>query len=547
MTAPSKRDPLIVGRYAIHAEIASGGMATVHFGRLVGPIGFSRTVAIKRLHPQFAKDPDFVAMFLDEARLAARIQHPNVVPTLDVVSTDGEIFLVMEYVQGETLSRLVRTARDKGETIPPRIASAILIGVLHGLHAAHEAKDERGKPLGIVHRDVSPQNILVGTDGVTRVLDFGVAKAAVRLQTTREGQLKGKLAYMAPEQLQSGAVNRLTDVYAAGVLLWEALTGKRLFEADSEGQLLGMVLRANIEPPSAKARDISAGIDAITMRALDRDPSARFQTAREMAIALERASPVAMPSEVGEWVEEVAHENLARRADSVAEIESSAHARGHSGQAGQSSRPKITSRPRSAEAMQTEPHVLSPPSSPSQPNAQSAPRSSNNSLTPASLRVPAHTPSATRALPPPSSELTPSHGAMIATKRARRKVLVIDDSDVMLTRIRRALEADGYEVVTTARAVGNARHIPSSDLCVIDFHMPGIDGGTVISSLKSAATSGGHACLFYLYTSDPTISKDYQKLGFDGCFTDKGNEEALVRQVRAVFRMLQMRALKKKV
>ena len=117
----------------------------------------------------------------------------------------------------------------------------------------------------------------------------------------------------------------------------------------------------------------------------------------------------------------------------------------------------------------------------------------------------------------------------------------------MLTRIRRALESDGYEVSATSRAVGNARHIPSTDLCIIDFHMPGIDGGTVISSLRSAASSGGHACLFYLYTSDPTIAKDYQKLGFDGCFTDKGNEEALVRQVRAVFRMLQMRALKKKV
>jgi serine/threonine protein kinase len=545
VTAPSKRDPLIVGRYAIHAEIASGGMATVHFGRLVGPIGFSRTVAIKRLHPQFAKDPDFVAMFLDEARLAARIQHPNVVPTLDVVSTDGEIFLVMEYVQGETLSRLVRTAREKGEAIPPRIVSAIIIGVLHGLHAAHEAKDERGKPLGIVHRDVSPQNILVGADGVTRVLDFGVAKAAVRLQTTREGQLKGKLAYMAPEQLQSGVVNRLTDVYAAGVLLWEALTGKRLFEAENEGQLLTMVLRANVDPPSAKAHDISPAVDAITLRALDREPSARFQTAREMAIALERASPVAMPSEVGEWVEAIAHENLTRRADRVAEIESSAHARSPNSPNSQSSRPKITSRPRGAEATETERHVLAPPPPPSQASAVTPPRSSGN-LTPASVSVPSHTPSATRAVTYPS-ELTPSHGAMMASKRTRRKILVIDDSEVMLTRIRRSLEGDGYEVSTTSRAVGNARHIPSSDLCIIDFHMPGIDGGTVISSLKSAATSGGHTCLFYLYTSDPAISKEYQKLGFDGCFTDKGNEEALVRQVRAVFRMLSMRALKKKV
>ena len=197
----------IVGRYALYAEIAAGGMATVHFGRLLGPVGFSRTVAIKRLHPQFAKDPEFVSMFLDEARLAARIRHPNVVPTLDVVATDGELFLVMDYVPGESIARLSRVLRERQETLPIRILSATIAGVLHGLHATHEAKDERGHPLGIVHRDVSPQNVLVGTDGVPRVLDFGVAKAAGRVQTTREGQIKGKLSYMPPEQL-GAAVSR---------------------------------------------------------------------------------------------------------------------------------------------------------------------------------------------------------------------------------------------------------------------------------------------------------------------------------------------------
>src|SRR5262249_24957061 len=151
----------------------TGGMATVHLGRLSGPVGFTKTVAIKRLHAQFAHDPEFVAMFLDEARLAARIQHPNVVQTLDVVSTDGELFLVMEYVRGETLSRLVRM----GEPIPPRIVVALISGVLQGLHAAHEAAADDGRALALVHRDVSPQNVLVGLDGTARLLDFGVAKA----------------------------------------------------------------------------------------------------------------------------------------------------------------------------------------------------------------------------------------------------------------------------------------------------------------------------------------------------------------------------------
>src|SRR5262249_50892141 len=154
------------------------------------------------------------SMFLDEARLAARIKHPNVVPTLDVVAEDGELFLVMEYVHGESLSRLLRVAINRGEMVPPRIVSSIIAGVLYGLHAAHEAKSESGEPLNIVHRDVSPQNILVGSDGVVRVLDFGVAKAAGRLHTTREGQLKGKIAYMPPEQLNNKPLTRRADVYA---------------------------------------------------------------------------------------------------------------------------------------------------------------------------------------------------------------------------------------------------------------------------------------------------------------------------------------------
>src|SRR6185436_2991170 len=154
--------PRLIGRYALFGEIASGGMATVHFGRLVGQVGFSRTVAIKRLHPQFAKDPEFVSMFLDEARLASRIQHPNVVTTLDIVNMPNEAFLVMEYVQGESLSKLVRSARKANEIPPPAHIASIVAGMLHGLHAAHEANSERREPLNIVHRDISPQNVLVG-------------------------------------------------------------------------------------------------------------------------------------------------------------------------------------------------------------------------------------------------------------------------------------------------------------------------------------------------------------------------------------------------
>ncbi len=323
MNVPDEKGPVrIVGRYALYNEIAAGGMATVHFGRLLGPVGFSRTVAIKRLHPQFAKDPEFVSMFLDEARLAARIRHPNVVPTLDVVATQGELFLVMDYVHGESLSKLIRAARERGERVPIRFLGAIVGGALHGLHAAHEAKNERGEPLGIVHRDVSPQNVLVGTDGVARVLDFGVAKAAGRAQTTREGQLKGKLAYMAPEQI-SGDVTRKTDIYAAAIVLWEALTSQRLFAGDNEGQILSRLLQGFVQPPSAIVPGLPVQLDEIVLRGLARDPAHRYATAREFAIAIERCVGVASASEIGDWVEAVAHGTLVMRAERIAEIESS--------------------------------------------------------------------------------------------------------------------------------------------------------------------------------------------------------------------------------
>jgi serine/threonine-protein kinase len=310
-----------LGRYALYGEVASGGMATVHLGRLLGPVGFSRTVAIKRLHPQFAKDPQFVAMFLDEARLAARIRHPNVIPTLDVVAVAGEVFLVMEYVHGESLSQLVRATKAQGERIPLPIAAHVMAGVLHGLHAAHEARNERGEPLGIVHRDVSPQNVLVGTDGVARVLDFGVAKAVGRLVSTDDGAIKGKLAYMAPEQVRGQPVTARTDVFAAAIVLWEIITGRRLFAGDNAGESVHQVLEAAVDPPSRWAPGVPAALDTVVMRGLERDPAARFASAKEMAVALERSLGLVSPREVGEWVEQIASERLGHRARLVAEVE----------------------------------------------------------------------------------------------------------------------------------------------------------------------------------------------------------------------------------
>ena len=321
--APAPSAERLLGRYVLCDEIASGGMAAVHLGRLVGPVGFARTVAIKRLHPQFAKDPQFVTMFLDEARLAARVRHPNVVPTLDVVAQDGELFLVMEYVHGESLSHLLRVLRLAGKRVPLPVAATLMSGVLQGLHAAHEAKNEHGVPLGIVHRDVSPQNVMVGTDGVARVLDFGVAKAVDQSHTTREGQLKGKLPYMAPEHVRADPITRRTDVFAASVVLWEVLTGQRLFRGETAASLLAQIVEAGAPPPSSIASGISAELDAVVLRGLARDPELRFPTALDMAKALEKAAgSLASQRDVGEWVASVAGERLDQRARRVAEVES---------------------------------------------------------------------------------------------------------------------------------------------------------------------------------------------------------------------------------
>jgi eukaryotic-like serine/threonine-protein kinase len=304
-----------IERYELLGELATGGMATVYLGRQRGPFGFMRTVAIKSMHPQFAKDEDFRAMFLDEAMLTARIRHPNVVPTLDIVCAETKVLLVMEYVDGVSLAALVRSAARTGMGIPAAVAVAILCDALHGLHAAHELVDDDGKPLHVVHRDVSPQNIHVGVDGLARVLDFGVAKAATRRYVTVSGEVKGKLAYMAQEQICGGTVDRRSDVYAAGVVVWEALAGRRLYEAANEGELVKKVLEGNPQPPSFFAdEELPAALDRVVMKALSKEAADRYASADDFARALAEALPPAPRNAVTTLVRTLAGPELASRA-----------------------------------------------------------------------------------------------------------------------------------------------------------------------------------------------------------------------------------------
>jgi serine/threonine-protein kinase len=312
--------PQIIGRYALFDEIASGGMGVVYFGRLAGPAGFERVVAVKRVRAIVAREPHFIAMFREEVRLLSRIRHPNVVAALDVVEDNGELLLIMEYVHGQPLSLVTRSVWDAQSTIPVEVSVAIVYGVLTGLHAVHEATTAMGAPLGIVHRDVSPQNILLGCDGVSRILDFGVAKAAnSRAPLTGDGHVKGKLGYIAPEQLRGEDIDRRADLYGLSVVLWELLAQTRLFERKTHTDTVREVLSGRVPRIQHRTQNrVTLALEEIARRGLSLEPDARFASAREMAVALQSVVALAPTQDIGEWVTRVAHGGLVERSRRLA-------------------------------------------------------------------------------------------------------------------------------------------------------------------------------------------------------------------------------------
>jgi serine/threonine protein kinase len=278
--SPRRRDE-VMGRYEIVRPLAVGGMAQLHLARFRSIEGFEKLAVVKRLRPEHAQSSEMVDMFLGEARLLANMQHPNIVHVYDVGSESGSFYFAMEYLQGQDLRHVLR----KAGKLPLEHALFIVASALSGLHYMHERRGPDGVPLGIVHRDVSPANIFVTYEGTPKILDLGIAKVESS-HNTQAGVLKGKVRYMAPEQVAGKKIDRRTDVFAAGIILWELTVGRRLFDGRDIAVLL-QIANLEVEAPTTSCPDYPRELERITMKALDRDPSKRYQTAREMQQDLE--------------------------------------------------------------------------------------------------------------------------------------------------------------------------------------------------------------------------------------------------------------------
>ena len=282
------RDRARFGKYALVERLGRGGMAEVWKAKISGPAGFSRTLVVKRILPHLVEDPHFVQMFVAEARLSARLNHANIVQVFELGDVGGEYYLAMEYVRGRDLVSAVRALLLKGAP-PPGLGAYVLREVCRALAYAHVLTDERGQPLRLIHRDVTPSNVMISFDGAVKLLDFGIAKALAEANENRTvtGTLKGKFGYMAPEQVEGKEMDHRADLFSAGVVLWEVLTGKRLFKGGSDLHTIAMVRDARVEPPSLFNSEVSPELDAICLKALARDPDQRWQSCDAMAVALD--------------------------------------------------------------------------------------------------------------------------------------------------------------------------------------------------------------------------------------------------------------------
>src|SRR3954469_4198961 len=275
-----------LGSYQLVSQLAVGGMAEIYIARTRGLGGFEKLVALKLLHRNYSSDPDFVQMLVDEAKLAVQLTHANIVQTFDLGRVDDQYYIAMELIDGVDLYKLLRRASERPVDFPFEVAAFICAEVCAGLDYAHRKRDSKGRPLSIVHRDVSPQNVLVGFDGGVKLVDFGIAKAAMRSQQTAAGVIKGKYYYMSPEQAWGDKIDARTDIFSAGILLYEMLVGQMLYMEEDIEKLLDVVRKANIPPPSSQRMGVPRELEQVVMRALKKRADDRWPSAGELSTAL---------------------------------------------------------------------------------------------------------------------------------------------------------------------------------------------------------------------------------------------------------------------
>jgi len=298
-----------IGRYQLLARLASGGMAEIYLARQTGIGGFEKLVVVKCILPHLAREKTFVEMFLDEAVIAAQLNHPNIVQIYDLGQADQDYYIAMEYLEGESLGHLASEGTRLGKPLPPNLAAGIVAQICDGLAYAHTFEDEQGRALGIVHRDISPHNVIVLFSGMVKIVDFGIAKAATKAHQTKVGTLKGKLAYMSPEQCMGSKVDARSDIFSLGVVLWELLTRKRLFKRDVEPAMIRAIMDEPIPKVSELRAELPTGLAEIADRALNKKPEERFQNSAEMATALRNflkgESGEAGPVQIADYLHEV--------------------------------------------------------------------------------------------------------------------------------------------------------------------------------------------------------------------------------------------------
>ena len=433
-----------IGRYEVLTRLSVGGMAELFLAFVAGPGGFRKFVALKRILPAFKEEDEFVAMFLDEARISAALSHANIAQVFELGEADGDFYIAMEFIEGQDLSRVHKMAVRKGTVLPVRFSAAVVRDVCQGLHYAHHFTSPAGRPLPVIHRDLSLRNIMVTYGGATRIIDFGIAKAKGGLSSTQAGMVKGSSGYMSPEQIRGEELTGESDLFATGAVLYELLTGKRVFQGPDETSTMYKVLNDTPQPPHLLNPEVPLELSAVVMRALEKDPRRRFQTGRDMARALEHAVKPMDEEERAAWIQANFAETMQRTREMLALADGG-----------------------------TDDSV-----------AQAA-----DSLRDAEAPISASTRSGLvgPAAVDPAERTVAATSASQVGGRKQATVLVVDDAKVGRMLVETVLKADGHQVIDAesgAEALEMLEQI-RPDLIILDVRMPGMDGFELCERIKA--------------------------------------------------------------